>query len=86
MEHWERDGEAIRRTFTFADFPSAVAFIVRVGFAAEAADHHPDILLHRYKRVTLTYTTHSAKKLTEKDWEGARAADTIAKATGIGNG
>lgn len=82
MQNWDRDGEAIRRTFTFADFPSAIAFIVRVGFAAEAADHHPDILLSNYKRVTLTYTTHSEKKLTEKDWEGARAAEAIALAIG----
>lgn len=82
MEHWERDGETIHRTFTFADFPSAIAFIVRIGYAAEAADHHPDILLHRYKRVKLTYTTHSEKRLTEKDWEGARAADAIASAMG----
>jgi 4a-hydroxytetrahydrobiopterin dehydratase len=78
MENWTRDGEAIHRTFTFADFPSAIAFIVRVGFAAEAADHHPDILLSHYKRVTLTYTTHSEKKLTQKDWEGAKVADGIA--------
>ena len=39
-------------------FPEAVAFVVRLGFAAEAADHHPDILVN-YKRVTLTYVTHS---------------------------
>jgi 4a-hydroxytetrahydrobiopterin dehydratase len=82
MENWTRDGEAIHRTYTFADFPTAIAFIVQVGFGAEAADHHPDILLHRYKRVTLTYTTHSEKKLTEKDWEGARRADAIAAAMG----
>jgi 4a-hydroxytetrahydrobiopterin dehydratase len=79
MDNWTRDGEFIHRTFTFADFPSAIAFIVRVGFTAEAADHHPDILLHKYKRVTLTYTTHSEKKLTQKDWDGAKAADQIAE-------
>jgi 4a-hydroxytetrahydrobiopterin dehydratase len=78
MDDWTRDGETIHRTFTFADFATAIAFIVRVGYAAEAADHHPDILLHKYKRVTLTYTTHSEKKLTEKDWQGARAADQAA--------
>jgi 4a-hydroxytetrahydrobiopterin dehydratase len=82
MDNWTRDGETIHRTFTFADFPSAIAFIVRVGYAAEAADHHPDILLHRYKRVTLTYTTHSEKKLTQKDWDGAKRAEEIAAGSG----
>ena len=51
-------------------FPDAVAFVVRLGFDAEAADHHPDILVN-YKRVTLTYTTHSEGGLTEKDFDGA---------------
>ena len=36
---------------------------------AEAADHHPDILINY--RVTLTYTTHSEGGLTEKDFAGA---------------
>jgi 4a-hydroxytetrahydrobiopterin dehydratase len=74
---WVQDGDAIRREFVLDDFSSAVAFIVRIGFAAEAADHHPDISLNRYKRVTLSYTTHSAGGLTEKDFAGAAAADAV---------
>ena len=76
---WELAGDGIRRQFTFADFTEAVAFVVRLGFAAEAADHHPDILIS-YKRVTLTYSTHSAGGLTEKDFDGAQAATTLAGA------
>jgi 4a-hydroxytetrahydrobiopterin dehydratase len=78
---WEVDGSAIRRKFTFAGFPDAVAFIVRLGFDAELADHHPDILLN-YKRVTLTYTTHSAGGLTEKDFAGAAKASEVAATMG----
>ena len=74
---WELHGAAIRRVFTFAAFPDSVAFVVRLSFAAEAADHHPDILVS-YKRVTLTYTTHSAGGLTAKDFDGAAEADRIA--------
>ena len=43
---------------------------------AEAADHHPDILIN-YKRVTLTYSTHSEGGLTEKDFAGAAMADRV---------
>ena len=78
---WTLDGATIRRQFAFAGFAEALAFAVRLGFAAEAADHHPDILIN-YKRVTLTYSTHSAGGLTEKDFEGADAATTIATAMG----
>jgi 4a-hydroxytetrahydrobiopterin dehydratase len=78
---WELDGSAIRRKFTFGGFPDAVAFIVRLGFDAELADHHPDILVS-YKRVTLTYTTHSAGGLTEKDFAGAAQATDLAATMG----
>jgi 4a-hydroxytetrahydrobiopterin dehydratase len=76
---WARDGAAIQRQFTFPGFPDAVAFVVRLGFAAEAVDHHPDILIN-YKRVTLRYTTHSAGGLTTRDFEGARQAEALATA------
>ena len=75
---WALDGAAIRRQYTLASFPDAIAFVTRLAFDAEAADHHPDILIN-YKRVTLTYTTHSEGGLTEKDFAGARAADAVEK-------
>jgi 4a-hydroxytetrahydrobiopterin dehydratase len=75
---WEHAGGAIRKQFTFQDFPEAVLFVSALVPGAEAADHHPDILIN-YKRVTLTYTTHSEGGLTAKDFEGARAADDVAE-------
>jgi 4a-hydroxytetrahydrobiopterin dehydratase len=77
LPQWTRAGDKIRREFTCPTFADAVAFIVRVGFAAEAADHHPDIAVH-YKRVTLTFWTHSEGGLTIKDFAGAEAADATA--------
>jgi 4a-hydroxytetrahydrobiopterin dehydratase len=73
---WTLDGDAIRKQFTFAGFPEAVAFVDRLAPQAEAADHHPDILIN-YKRVTLTYSTHSEGGLTVKDFEGAATADRL---------
>jgi 4a-hydroxytetrahydrobiopterin dehydratase len=78
---WELDGETLRRQFTFQGFADAVAFAVRLGFDAEAADHHPDILI-QYKRVTLGFTTHSAGGLTGRDFDGARAATELASRMG----
>jgi 4a-hydroxytetrahydrobiopterin dehydratase len=78
---WELEGAVIRRQFTFSGFPEAVSFVVRLAFEAEAADHHPDVLIN-YKRVTLTWTTHSAGGLTEKDFAGAHAAERLAEAFG----
>jgi 4a-hydroxytetrahydrobiopterin dehydratase len=77
LEGWTLAGDAIRKQYTFADFPAAVAFVNRLAPEAEAADHHPDILIN-YKRVTLTYATHSEGGLTAKDFAGAATADRLA--------
>lgn len=74
---WTLDGNVIRKQFTFDGFASAVAFVVRIAFDAEAADHHPDVLISNYKKVTLTFTTHSAGGLTDKDFAAAEAAERV---------
>jgi 4a-hydroxytetrahydrobiopterin dehydratase len=74
LDGWTLDGDAIRKQYTFANFPEAVAFVSRLVPGAESADHHPDISIN-YKRVTLTYSTHSEGGLTAKDFEGAAMAD-----------
>jgi 4a-hydroxytetrahydrobiopterin dehydratase len=71
---WSLQGDEIRKQYTFKNFPEAIAFVNRVAPGAEAADHHPDILIN-YKRVTLTYSTHSEGGLTDKDFAGAAMAD-----------
>lgn len=78
---WLLRDSAIHRQFTFGGFTDALAFIVRLSFEAEAADHHPDILVN-YKRVTLTYSTHSEGGLTDKDFAGAARATEIATSMG----
>jgi 4a-hydroxytetrahydrobiopterin dehydratase len=77
LKGWTLEGDAIKKQYTFGGFPEAVAFIDRLAPKAEAADHHPDILIN-YKRVTLTYSTHSEGGLTDKDFEGAATADRLA--------
>lgn len=77
LNGWTLEGDAIRKEFTFANFVEAIAFVNRLASQAEAADHHPDILIN-YKRVTLTYSTHSEGGLTAKDFAGAADADRLA--------
>jgi 4a-hydroxytetrahydrobiopterin dehydratase len=74
LDGWTRDGNTIRKQFTFKGFPEAVGFVNRLVPEAERADHHPDITIN-YKRVTLSYSTHSEGGVTAKDVEGARMAD-----------
>jgi 4a-hydroxytetrahydrobiopterin dehydratase len=75
---WRRDGQAIVRERTFADFKEAIAFVDRVAETAEAANHHPDILVHGWNKVRLELSTHSEGGLTEADFDMAARIDLLA--------
>jgi 4a-hydroxytetrahydrobiopterin dehydratase len=78
LDGWRLEGDALVKQFTFAGFPEAVAFVGRLVPGAERADHHPDVTID-YKRVTLSYSTHSEGAITAKDFEGAAMADLAAR-------
>ena len=69
------DGE-IEKLYELADFRAAVAFVVRVGFEAEAANHHPDLDV-RWNKVRVALATHSEHAITTKDLELARAIEAV---------
>ncbi|NVE94711.1 4a-hydroxytetrahydrobiopterin dehydratase [Altererythrobacter lutimaris] len=54
-----REGRAVERTFTFADFSEAWGFMSRVALIADSHDHHPE-WFNVYNRVEITLTTHDA--------------------------
>ena len=75
---WQRDGDTLVRELKFADFGEAIAFVNRVAEAAEAANHHPDIIVHGYNHVRLVLSTHSAGGITESDFALAGRLDELA--------
>jgi 4a-hydroxytetrahydrobiopterin dehydratase len=74
---WRREGNEIVRDLQFEDFAAAMAFVNRVADAAEAANHHPDILLHGWNRVRLAVTNHAQGGLTEADFALADQIDGL---------
>jgi 4a-hydroxytetrahydrobiopterin dehydratase len=79
LDGWRRSGTGtIEREWKLADFPAAIAFVNRVGEVAEAANHHPDILLHGWNKVRLTLSTHSQGGLTDADFQLAGQVDRLA--------
>jgi 4a-hydroxytetrahydrobiopterin dehydratase len=77
MSDWRSEGDALVRDFEFEDFAGAMAFVDRVAEAAEAANHHPDILVHGWNKVRLTLSTHSEGGVTDADRELARTIDGL---------
>jgi 4a-hydroxytetrahydrobiopterin dehydratase len=69
---WTRVGKALQRTYRFAGFPEAVAFVDSLVAPAEALGHHPDVAIS-YNTVVVTLTTHDAGGLTAKDLALAKA-------------
>jgi 4a-hydroxytetrahydrobiopterin dehydratase len=63
------------RDYSLADFVAAIELVDRVADEAEAANHHPDILVHGWNKVRLTLSTHSAGGLTEADFALAERID-----------
>jgi 4a-hydroxytetrahydrobiopterin dehydratase len=75
---WSRSGDEIEKTYELASFPDAIAFVVRIGFLAEAADHHPDLDV-RWRKVRVALTTHDSGGLTDKDADLARQIAGLAQ-------
>ena len=74
---WQRENAMIQRIFERSSFADAIAFVVRIGFLAEAMDHHPDVDI-RYRTVTVALATHDAGGITELDLRLASQIDAIA--------
>ena len=77
LPRWVRDGGEIVREFACTSFADAIAFVVRIGFLAEAADHHPDLDV-RWRTVRVALTTHDAGGLTDRDFALAAAIEATA--------
>ncbi len=77
MMNWEKEGDHLVREFEFSDFSEAADFVQKIVPLANKANHHPDILIHSYKKVKVSLTTHDAGKITEKDYSLAKEIDLI---------
>ncbi len=77
LPRWNRQGNEITRTFEFADFAEAMAFVNRVAQVAEQANHHPDITIN-YNRVTLSLVSHDSGGVTERDVNMAANINKVA--------
>lgn len=77
LEGWKYGENKIKKEFKFKDFSEALAFLVRVGLAAEKQVHHPTIF-NVYNTVKIELNTHDAgDKVTQKDVDLAKAIESI---------
>jgi 4a-hydroxytetrahydrobiopterin dehydratase len=77
LDGWERDGDAITKTFERGDFVGSVKFVDALVEPAEDMGHHPDLELS-WDKVKVTITTHAEGGLTGNDFELAGKIDALA--------
>jgi 4a-hydroxytetrahydrobiopterin dehydratase len=77
LEGWERQGEAIVKSFQRGDFVGSVRFVDSLVEPAEGMGHHPDVEIS-WDTVTVTISTHSEGGLTEADFELATKIEALA--------
>lgn len=75
--HLDEDATAITRELRFQDFQTAIDFVNAVAAIAESEGHHPDILVHGYKNVRLTLSTHAISGLSDNDFILAAKVDRV---------
>ena len=74
---WRREGDALIGERECADFAAVIALVNEIAGEAERADHHPDLLIHGYRRLRITLSTHSAGGITARDFALAAAIDAL---------
>ena len=78
LHGWSLERDALAKEFKFGSFREALSFMVRVGFEAEALDHHPE-WTNVYNRVAIRLNTHDAgNRVTAKDVALAQQIQAIA--------
>ena len=79
-EEWMVESDKVlSKVFEFDNFKEALKFVNKVGEIAESANHHPDIHIFDYKKVSIELTTHDADGITEKDFEVAAEIESVAQ-------
>ncbi len=74
---WERQDDEIEKVYELASFPDAIAFVTRVGFLAEKANHHPDLDV-RWRNVRVVLSTHDEGGITGRDLALAGEIESVA--------
>ena len=71
---WRRDGNVLRRSYQFADFRAAFAFMAHVALIAERLFHHPE-WSNVYNKVELAITSHDVGGLSARDRDFVERVD-----------
>ncbi|MCX7877043.1 MAG: 4a-hydroxytetrahydrobiopterin dehydratase [Ignavibacteria bacterium] len=71
-----KDG-SIRKVFKTKSYPATMGFVTSLGGICQKMNHHPDYVIMKYKEVEVSFSTHSAGGITQKDIEVAEELEKV---------
>ena len=77
LKDWELKENSIVKHFKTKGFPQTMGLVTSIGAFCQQHDHHPDYLTMKYSSVEISFSTHSAKGITQKDIDIAKDIDTL---------
>lgn len=82
LDDWRSMHETLQTRFRTGTFATGLALVERIGAAAEAMDHHPDLDL-RYTHLNVRLSSHDVGGKTQRDVELARRISALAADLGV---
>lgn len=73
---WSLEGTSIVKTFKTKNFPQTMALVSGICGLCQQHDHHPDYLTMKYSEVKVSFSTHTAGGITQKDIDIALDIET----------
>ncbi len=77
LEGWKLTEDSIVKKFITKGFPQTMGLVTAIGAFCQQHDHHPDYLTMKYSSVEVSFSTHTAKGITQKDINIAKDIDTL---------
>ena len=78
IQGWDLvEGKSIRKTIACKDFLEAASLIQKIAPIAEEENHHPDLHLTGYRKLTIELSTHAIGGLSKKDFILAAKIDQL---------
>ena len=69
LPDWKYEDGSIKKIFKTSSYPASMGFVTAVGGFCQKRNHHPDYILMKFKEVEVSFSTHSAGGITQKDIE-----------------
>jgi 4a-hydroxytetrahydrobiopterin dehydratase len=74
---WNYQDGSIRKMFQSSSYPATMGFVASLGGVCQRLNHHPDYVVMKFKEIEVSFSTHSAGGITEKDIEAAKELEKL---------